>query len=271
MSSMSHALVNGILILTALMCGYLFLYGFLTVNLHFKWTVKWGWKRSPETMRNLIHKFNFMAVGVLAVGVIYCFSIPELSKQFLIFSLFLYPVISYGFEMGNRNLWKDGGGPIKILIITFCALVFVGNIQLFGAAQFGKISRQMGGGKPETAYVKFAPQYSDMPTLLDIPVVAKSGFSSGFAGPVQILIRSDKQLIFLTSTNVNLRESFTNRASSKISTNALPMGTTNHEFQSTKTLTNVVAAATDLRTKPAIDLSAKQVRADLVDAIIFVK
>ena len=171
--SISSTLMNVISIVTALTLGYVILYGFLTINLHFKWTVKWGWKRTPEAMRNLVGKLNFVTVSVLAIGIIYCFSIPELSKPYLIFSLFLYPVLSYGFEMGGRNHWNEGGNFIKILIVTFCALVIVGNIQLFGAAQFGKVSRQMGGGKSETAYVRFAPQYLDLPTLLNIPIVAK--------------------------------------------------------------------------------------------------
>ena len=128
------------------------------------------------------------------MGILYAFSIPELSKPFLIYSLFLYPMLASSFEMGGQNLWSEGGRSVKMLIVTFCALVIVGNIQLFGAAQFGKVSRQMGGGKPETAYVKFAPQNSDLPTLLDIPIVAKTNSPSGFAGPIHILMRSDKQL-----------------------------------------------------------------------------
>jgi hypothetical protein len=246
MFSISSTLMKVIFIITALMLGYVILFGFLTINLHFKWTVKWGWKRTPEAMRNLVGKLNFVTVSVIAIGIIYCFSIPELSKPYLILSLFLYPVLSYGFEMGGRNHWNEGGNFIKILIVTFCALVIIGNIQMFGAAQFGKVSRQMGGGKSETAYVRFAPQYLDLATLLNIPIVAKTDSPSGFAGPIQILMRSDKQLVFLTPNNTNSSELFTNLALSSATT-------------------NVVA------TKLADKTAAKQVRADLVDAIIFVK
>ena len=271
LSNISSTLMNVILIVTALMLVYVAFYGFLTINLHFKWTVKWGWKRTPEAMRNLVGKLNFVTVSVLAVGIIYCFSIPELSKPYLIFSLFLYPVLSYGFEMGGRNHWNEGGGFIKILIVTFCALVIVGNIQLFGAAQFGKISRQMGGGKAETAHVRFAPQYSDMPTLLDIPIVAKTDSPSGFAGPIQILVRSDKQLVFLTPSNTNSPEPFTNLVLSSATTNMVAIGKTNQEPQIKTSLPNIIANTTKLAAKPAAKTAAKQVRADLVDTIILVK
>jgi hypothetical protein len=271
MSGISSTLMSVIFIITALMCGYVILYGFLTINLHFKWTVKWGWKRTPEAMRNLVGKLNFVTVSVLAIGIIYCFSIPELSKPYLIFSLFLYPVLAYGFEMGGRNHWNEGGNFIRILIVTFCALVIVGNIQLFGAAQFGKVSRQMGGGKSETAYVRFAPQYLDLPALLSIPVVAKADSPSGFAGPIQILMRSDKQLVFLTPTNTNSPEPFTNLVSSSATTNVVAIGMTNQASQIKTNLPNMVANTTKLATKPAAKMAAKQVRADLIDAIIFVK
>lgn len=277
MSSISFPLMIIISVIMVLMCGYAALLGFFTMNLHFKWTIKWGWKRSPKAMGNKVRKLNFVTIGIIAIGVIYCFSIPELSKPFLILSLFLYPVLAYGFDMGGRNLlgesnlWKEGRNSIKILIVTFCVLVIVGNIQLFGTAQFGKISRQMGGGKTETAYVRFAPQYSDLSTLLNIPIVAKTDSPSGFAGPIQILMRSDKQLVFLTPTNTNSPEPLTTLVSASATTNVVAIGMTNQESQIKTNQPNIVANTAKLATKPSAKTAAKQVRADLIDAIIFVK
>ena len=50
----SDALMNVILAITAIMCSYLILFVFFTINVHFQWTIKWGWKRDPEAIRNLV-------------------------------------------------------------------------------------------------------------------------------------------------------------------------------------------------------------------------
>jgi hypothetical protein len=118
---------------------------------------------------------------------------------------------------------------------------------------------------------RFAPQYLDLASLLDIPVVAKADSPSGFAGPIQILMRSDKQLVFLTQANTNLPEPLTNLVSLSATTNVVAIGMTNQEPQIKTNLPNAIINTAKLVTKPAVKTAAKQVRADLVDAIIFVK
>ena len=129
----------------------------------------------------------------------------------------------------------------------------------------------MGGGKAEMAYIRLSPQYSDLASLLEIPIVAKTNSPSGFVGPIQILMRSDKQLVFLTSADTNSSEFFANLVSSGTTTNMVVVGTTNQEPQVKTNSPIVVANTPKLATKPIIKTAAKQVRADLVDAIIFIK
>jgi hypothetical protein len=80
-----------------------------------------------------------------------------------------------------------------------------------------------------------------------------------------------QRLFFLTPSNTNSPQLPTDLVSSKATTNAVVAGTANQSSQVRTNLPTSIKDAPKLATMPSDKLAAKQVRADLVDAIIFVK
>lgn len=244
---------------------------FAMFNLHFQWTVARGWKWSPAQIRDFVNKWDLFSVCMVGLLCINIFSIPELNRFFLLVTVFLYPILAYGIGSNVQNLWNKGGA-YKLLIVTFCGLVIIGDIQLFGVSQFGQVSRQMGGGKPEMAYVKFDSQHLALPASLNMPVATNVTGISGFFGPVKILFRTDKQIIFLNPDEVNWPAAVTNDAAVDATTNSIVLITTN---QLNQRMTNTIVQVSknvdrSVAGSPA-KLAAKQVRGDLIDVIIFTR
>jgi hypothetical protein len=130
----------------------------------------------------------------------------------------------------------------------------------------------MGGGKPETAFVRFASQHLELATSLNIPPATNIGVSNGFVGPIEILFRTDKQVTFLNQAEADLPGFFTNDVVVNITTNFIATVTTNQAKQlTTNTTVQVIKNVTRGTAKNSAKLTAKQIRADLIDAIIFTK
>jgi hypothetical protein len=148
------------------------------------------------------------------------------------------------------------------------------HIVTFSNLQFGKIPRGLGGGKPETAYIKLADDaYANM---LQLPFANRWPNSNIFVGPIDILFRSDKEIIFINHSAKGLTEYFTNRTgwlvTTNSSTNHVLLGETNQVSTIRETIINeVVTTTTNAIVTATYEVTAKQLPADAVKAIIFTK
>ncbi|MBI3850104.1 MAG: hypothetical protein HY298_07425 [Verrucomicrobia bacterium] len=188
-----------------------------------------------------------------------------LYNAFVFWTMLLYWVVFYMLSGNLRDAWANSTFMVRILLVSLILLVLISNVQLFGTSVFGLIPRQVGGGKPETAFIRLSPEHSDIATPLNLVNTNNVAVSNNLFGPVSILLRSEKEIIFVNYAELNRTESVTNVVTN-ILVNVITNVTTNevatYETNSIHTLkTNVV--------KNPTKATAKQLRADLVDAIIF--
>jgi hypothetical protein len=149
--------------------------------------------------------------------------------------------------------------------------MLLGNIQYFGSFQFKHIPKQVGGGEPEKAYLKFSTQNREIAEALNIPPTTNSAKLNGLYGPVAILLRSEKELIFLDYQELNHSEFVTNIQSASITNLTYDVTTNKAGEPTTNVVVNVRVNITNYISKYVPALTAKQVQADLVEAIIFQK
>jgi len=229
--------------------------------------------------------FTLIMMGYLVIRTVQNSSI---SLMFILLSVCLYLVFFYHTGQDLRKTWPAAGLKVRSLLACLMCLLIISNLNVFGNSQFGKIHRGVGGGKPEQAYLKFSAQHQDLPFALRIPATQCFSPSNTFYGPVEILLRSDKELIFLNPAEAVLPDYLTNN----VSTNALVILSTNFVTNvvavmltngtgavakndvtnwSTTIQTNRLDIITNTVMKNPIKITAKQVRADIVDAVMFAK
>jgi hypothetical protein len=148
---------------------------------------------------------------------------PGANPFFVVLTLVFIPGC-IAMTMQLQELSSEFRRPIQAIFICIIAML---HIAIFGDVQFGAISREIGGGKPEKAYLRFSPLTSGLDASLNLTTVTNNAFTNGFVGPVAILLRTEKDFIFIGRT------------------------------------TNIVAGLPHG--------SAKQVRAELVDAVVYEK
>jgi len=73
------------------------------------------------------------------------------------------------------------------------------NIRLFGTYEFGAIPKAVGGGKPEMAMIRLSDSDVGLSSFL-----SDNGGTNGsrIIGPVAILLRTDKEVIFVDGKDV---------------------------------------------------------------------
>jgi hypothetical protein len=247
-------------------------------------------KSKTEQSRKLYENLRKVDVSTYALagyGLVILLSTTGLNKLFFLYTTFIYSLFSYNFGVNVRALFFTASRPLKVVVATFFGLMFVTHLQMFGASQFGKIPRQVGGGKPETAYLKFGTNQMELVSSLNLPIITNLPILKGFVGPISILLKSDKEIVFINEAELSLPEFFTNETMS-VSTNFSTGLVTNFHtsvlthtngIQTTNVVTEVLRARFQTNIvnisktpiKNLTKLSAKQVRADLLEAIIFSK
>ncbi len=179
---------------------------------------------------------------------------------------FLYIVLCYSLGSNNhiKEIWNKSNTLLRVLIASFICTVIAGHVQQFGASVFGVIPKRVGGGKPETVYIKPASQHADLLSALNLSG-SNSVSSNGFFGPIAILLRSDKEVFFINLSDLNPATDITN-----ITTNLLANVVTNISTSAAVTYqTNLVPTLRTNVTKNPLKPRAKQVRAELIDSIDF--
>jgi hypothetical protein len=232
--------------------------------------------------------FKFIAnqhvIGVytLCLGLIFLVFNPKINGWFLFSTMFLYSTATYGISSNFFETWKKSSLMTRALVVVLITLILISNIQSFAVSQFGEIPKSAGGGKPETVYIKLSLQNSDVAASMNIPAATNVELLKGFVGPIGVLLRSDKEILFINYADTNSSEYVTNDIVLSITTNLVTLQTTNSaDYQTVKhgtrmanqiiaTLqTNITYNVSKNILKNPIKLTARQVRSDLVDAIIF--
>jgi hypothetical protein len=246
--------------------------------------IKWPNNQFSQVIGKVEVVGSYFVVVVL-VGTLFN---PDISKYFIFSTMVLYGSIIFVAGHHIRELLARPNLMFRLLIISLSCLILIDNVQSFALLQFGKLPKRFGGGKPETAYVKFSPQHSGLATALNIPVVTNLALSDGFVGPIAILLRSDKEILFLNLADLNSSLYVTNDVVTSMRTNMVATMTTNlaggivsrrTENLRTKAIaqievrlqTNVVVNITRNVRMDVPQITAKQLRTDLVDALIFAK
>jgi len=175
--------------------------------------------------------------------------------------------------------WRVVGVLGKSFICLGFVLAFLFNVACFGGMQFGKIPKSIGGGRPATAYIKFSDAGKDLGRDIGLPLVTNRNLLNGFYGPVSVLKATEKEIVIVNAAEANLKEfqaftisttgitNFVKAGDGAINIGPVPriVGTnTVGEFSKT------IGGYTNDPPNP-VKMTAKQIRADLVNAIIYVK
>ena len=222
----------------------------------------------------ILKRINVPTVFLVIYAMLFLFLNHEVDKFFLIFSLILYVVLINAGGKDIRKLWGQTSAHFlfRILLLGITTLVLIANAERFGSSQFEKIPRQLGGGKPEMAFIKFSSQHPELAASFKLSTPADSDVPDAFVGPIAILLRTDKEIIFLNDKEINWSDYTTNEVpTGLLRTNVVELLVTNKSKIVTTFQTNVLNQFEAKTSKNNLKMTAKQIRADLVDAIIFSK
>jgi hypothetical protein len=239
------------------------------------WSNSWVYK--------LLARREFVSIYLTVFVLQGFFSKQDVDNFFLLSTVGFYLGIVFVGGDHIQSIWSKSSAAIRLLLSTVILLALITHAQYFATKQFGKIPRAVGGGMPEKAFLKISDQNLQTFTLLAGATGGHAPLSGGFVGPVSILLRSEKDLFFMDYSMPSPIRLVTNIAGVRI-TNIVTRLTTNVQWISTPKVgspsapqvsTNVTSIvttnfSTNFVSVPAT-FTAQKVRADLVDAIIFIR
>jgi hypothetical protein len=173
--------------------------------------------------------------------------------------------------------------PLFFLFLLLWLMCFGLNLAFFSKQEFGSLPRFLGGGKPEFACFKASAHRAEIASLLSLDTSTNSVNTNALLGPVAILWRSDKEILFLDCadgypSNTFIITNLSTNVSWKVTENRPAMLQTNQwtlqhgnviSNVARKQMTNVVTIYQTNVVANKHFLRTKQIRADFVDAIIF--
>jgi hypothetical protein len=149
-------------------------------------------------------------------------------------------------------------------------LSFLIYVRIFSVNQFGKISKGVGGGKPEIVYLAFSDEHCGVAKSMNLLAVQNHLSTNVLFGPVGIILKADNEITFLNYSEMNIPQSFTNGMHLSYVTNliAINLNQTNRE-KSQIIITNIVNDTLTNIFYNSGGLAARQIRADLIDGVIY--
>jgi hypothetical protein len=242
---------------------------------------KWG---NTKGYKKLLD-WDIWSIYLIGFIVIALFTNPDVNKMFVVSGVLLFSLLPYHTAKDIRKVWGKAGYKLRFLLLTLMSLLILANVQLYGVNQFGKIPRQVGGGRPEAAYLGFSPEHIALATTMGLQRQANATLGTNFYGPVSILLRTEMELVFMNAAEINAPSQITNRIETSYPTNYVSLMTTNYaRFSTTNWLghvasnilpvvtvtqiTNIITVKQEFVPNPT-RLTAKQVRTELIDAIVF--
>ena len=142
------------------------------------------------------------AISIL-VGIFTIVAASAVDKFFLCLTVFLYVVICYQAGTHVWTLWQQAKTRLKVIYALFVTLALIGHMQAFGQYQFGRIPNALGGGKPQLAYLQIDPRHLELIPLLQIMSTNAPTGSTNCVGPVLILLKGEREIIFLAPPERN--------------------------------------------------------------------
>ncbi|HZL77419.1 MAG TPA: hypothetical protein VFC17_01035 [Candidatus Limnocylindrales bacterium] len=190
------------------------------------------WKTTGSHQRwkdSRIHKHivKYEYVGIYLLIFLFLFSNSELDSGFLFSTMILYITATSFVSTKFSEAWKTSDKLMRVLICTFACVALISHVQQFAVTEFGKIPKSVGGGKPEIAYVKFSAQHPELAAALNLPSVTNTGLTNGFFGPIGILLRSEREILFINYADASSPEYLTNEVVLNAVTNSVPVEMTN--------------------------------------------
>jgi hypothetical protein len=225
-----------------------------------------NWKQS-NWHKAIVRSEYYSLYMLLFLILTLCFN-PSVNGHFLFSSLFLYGSIAAAVGYNHSAQWNLSNVFMRGLIVVIACLVLISNIQIFARSQFDKIPKSVGGGRLEKAYVKFTQQAADIATLLNLQRVTNYSaerLTNGYVGPIAILLRSDKEIIFVDYAELSLSTHLTNvitNYSILLVTNKISVIVTNLSTNVlVRVTTNTATTYTTNILKNTVKASARQVSA----------
>jgi hypothetical protein len=180
--------------------------------------------------------------------------------------MFLYFAYCYltGPTTPTLDAWVKFNLPVRVLIVSLVGLILLSHVQLFGKVVFGVIPKSVGGGKPEKAFLHLDPQHASLVSALNFSTANQTIPTNNIVGPIGILLHSEKELIFVDYAQLTAAASLTNIVTNTVLLTKLSTGV------QTNLITNsIVNLTTNVVKNPLKFGRAKQVRAEIVDAVIY--
>jgi len=164
---------------------------------------KWM-KGGKSKWLSVLDRLNPAVVAVFSIWVLCVANLyPAVNEAFLLATAFSVVGAMYAGKLIGQD-WVAMRMMAKVLICITVCLGLIFNVLLFGDVQFGQIPRDVGGGRPEVAYVKFSEQSKDIARSLGLPAVTNIAPLNGFHGPISILLKSDKEIVFVNFAEAHL-------------------------------------------------------------------
>jgi hypothetical protein len=236
-----------------------------------------NWKESLF-YKLAIHR-EYLYLYILTFELFILFTNTKINREFLHSTMFLslWVLITVGYQ--NKFQTLTSRMMMHVLIVFSTCLLLVLNIQSFAVKQFKEIPKTVGGGKPETAYIKFTSNNSDIPASLDIAMVTNAFAGNGFYGPIGILLRTESEIVFINYSDIHTPAYITNSEVLNLTTNRIVTLITNRDYSSHKytiskltawrITTNGVDHISENIFNSSTNFAARQVRSDAIDSIIF--
>jgi hypothetical protein len=161
---------------------------------------------------NVLANPNWLGVYFMFIPLISFFEMPGISKTFIFSTIVLYPIMAMAstptFSHNGIYLSRNSGfcvmtgvhPTMRILIGALICLMLICNITMFGVRQFGFIPRTVGGGETEVGTILLAD--NDHALAVFLSNKEDRSDAARLIGPVEILLRTDKKIIFLDAVEL---------------------------------------------------------------------
>jgi hypothetical protein len=208
--------------------------------------------------------------GLLTFVNLFCNS--EIDKSFLFITILFWFGASTEPGVDLKEFWPKSGFLLRSMLCIGIFLSFLTYVRIFSVNQFGKIPKSVGGGKPEIVYLALSKQNVEFAKSMNLREVKTPHSTNSLFGPVGILLKNDGDYTFLDYSDAIDSPYFTNSFHFTFITNVAKITLTqsNSELKYS-IMTNLVCDTSLNAFYNTNGLAARQIRADLIDGVIYNK
>jgi len=211
---------------------------FALILIHFVLAITLRVRKSAGRFARILKHELWFAVLLLLLSVNGLLRAERSDTLFLLTTIGLVFSLAFlgGYPIGLH--WKGLTPPLKFLALVCFGFVLVAHARSFGSRQFGKIPQAVGGGEPLKVLLVFSSDQRNLTSLLSIPPLIQTNIITAptistnsvtttnspvltvanptnvvdrlpaaqpyaFFGPVSILIKSEREIVFFASSAVS--------------------------------------------------------------------